>query len=188
MPTARAGINQLVEVGDGNDVEDATLIDAAESITAAQAAGDVVNVAAIAARAEVDPGTVRNNPDRLAEVIRLRDAQSARPRASVQWEADAASYKEMQARWLSAQAENSDLRKQLKQAQTTAHQALGISAGSIAPDEVAAAHGRIAELEIELINLTQPQKETTAQLRDAIADLTDSRELNREYMRQLSRT
>ncbi|NQU36770.1 MAG: hypothetical protein HQ526_04130 [Actinobacteria bacterium] len=157
----------------------------ADAIAAAQTAGDTINVSAIAARAGVDPGTVRNNPELLNEIIRLRDNQTARPRTSTQTQADAASYKEMQARWLTAQSENADLRKQLKQAETTAHQALGITAALVDPDELKCANERVAELEIQVMNLRQAQTETNAQLHDTVAELTDSRELNREYLRQL---
>jgi len=157
----------------------------ADALVAAQHDGIRVNVTAIAAKAGVDPGTIRNNPDLLAEVVRIRDEQAKRPPAAHAAESDAATYKEMQARWLGAQHEVTDLRTELKKARNTAHQALGISTTLIDPDELRQAHTRMAELEVQLINTTQAKIEVANQLRDLSDQLTDCHELNRNYLRQL---
>jgi hypothetical protein len=156
----------------------------ADALSRAQANGDRINISAIAAAAAVDPGTIRNNPDLLTEIKRLRDGQGYRPPSNTRT-TDAASYKEMQARWMTAQAEISDLRRDLKQARESAHQALGISAARVEPTELEQVQQRVAELEVQQINMTQTQQETAAQLRDATAQLTDCHELNRDYLRQL---
>ena len=159
----------------------------ADAILTIQNDSEAVTVLAVARTAGVDPGTVRNNRDLHDEIKQLRGAQQPQlARASSIPSEEVASNKEMRARWKLAQGEVIDLRRQLKEVRRSAHQALGAAPPTLDPAIIEDMKDELTQIRVELMESQQDNADLHEQSADLAQELTDAKELNREYFRRIN--
>lgn len=159
----------------------------AAAITELQQQSAAVTVIAVAALAKVDPGTVRNNQDLWSEIKKLRErTRPSLSRVPAIPHSESASYREMHARWKLAQTEVLELRSQLREMRSTLHQSLGLTAASADPEEIKSLQAELARLRSDLADSLSENSRLTSQVGDLVEELTDAKELNREYFQQLN--
>lgn len=149
-----------------------------EAITALQSTGQEVNVTSVARAAGVHSSTIRNRPELLAEVQAIRAKQWQRPPTRHATTRDSSTYKDVQARWKTAQAEVKQLCAERDQLLDQLHQELG---GHSQPEAQEAAN-EAARLSVALSNLKVEHKDLDERFGDLSIETSHAHELNRAYV------
>jgi len=159
----------------------------ARALVALQERGDAINVQAVARAAGVHSDTIRRNPDLLAEVRHLRDEQwRIAPAPAVANHRTQVDAQELKARLLDAQAEISQLRRDLSQALRAAHNTLAREGEVMSREDADRLQREATELRVQTIALHE-QLAREQELRERINDeLTATNEVNRDLMRELT--
>jgi hypothetical protein len=150
----------------------------AEAIATLQRTGQEVNVTAVARSAGVHPATIRNRPELLAEVQSIRTEQWQRPQTRHATTRDTSTYKDVQARWKTAQAEVKQLRTERDRLRRQLHQALSGNS-QIETHEDA---NEAARLSVALSNLKAEYTDLDERFGDLSIETNHAHELNRAYV------
>lgn len=159
-----------------------------KALNTLQRNGQPINVRSVAKAAGVSVDTVRRSGDLYAEVKHLREQTSGVVAGNVARSGPSAPEKALKARLLGAQAEITELRREVAEARRAAHQALGTAGTIMDADAAQRLQQENAELTVALGQLREQVALLTSQQQETTEELTAAREVNREYARELNRT
>ncbi|MDH2413940.1 hypothetical protein [Nocardioides sp. CER19] len=156
----------------------------ADAIASLARGGQPVNVRSVARAAGVHPDTVRRSGDLYEEVRRHRNP-TPHLSAGVS-QAQPSMDRVQKARLLDAHAEISELRRDLAATRRALHQALGEAGTVIDFSEAERLHQVNAEQAAIIIELQDRVRALTDERQQLVDELTATREVNREYLRDLN--
>lgn len=158
----------------------------AEVIAALQRAGQPINVSAVARAAELDPKTVRAREDLYNEIKRHRNEQARLPKLTHATHRDAATHKDLQAKWKTAMAEVKQLRTENHALRRQLHQELSGTKPGKQP-ALQEAESESARLSVDLANLKAEQRELNERFSDLSVEASEAHSLNRSYTKWANR-
>ena len=144
--------------------------------------GVPINVSSVAKATGLDRNTIRRRPDLHQEITTQTVEQAKRPKPTRANAREAASFKDMQARWHAAMSDVTRLREENQNLRSQLHQRIsGIEPAQQSP--LQEAKDEAARLSVDLVNLRKEYRDLEESYNDLNTTATEANSINRAYTR-----
>lgn len=144
--------------------------------------GVPINVSSVAKATGLDRNTIRRRDDLHQEITTQAAEQAKRPKLTHTNAREAASFKDMQARWHTAMSDVTRLREENQNLRSQLHQQIsGIEPSEQSP--LQEAKNEAARLSVDLVNLRNEYRDLEERYDELNQTTTEAHKLNRAYAR-----